>query len=729
MTFRLTKLSVTALLTIVLCALPVAAALANGPRGSTQSADGAPAVTGANLERAVVLLNGEPVATATGQVSGPAADAYRAQLAQRRAEYTAWLAANVPQARVIWEFDTVLNGVSVALRGASAAAVAAGPHVRQVLHPTWMSPTMDTSLRLVRWDVATGFSPDQSGVPVGQGVFVGVIDSGIDHTHPFFDDDVVSLADGKPIYKNPDGSCTFQPIGDTRFTNCKVVVAKVFHPDTSLTAQAINSHGTHVAGTVGGNSGTDSPTGKLSGAAPGAFLGSYNVFPGDTGSASSDDIAVAVEAAVLDGMDVLNLSLGGTPRVKQYDALDLALKSAADVGVLAAVAAGNSGPGAATIQSPGWAPWVLTAGASTNPHFLGQTALAETLGETGAAVGDFAAFPSPAITLPFVWWDTIDGRGTGEACENRPLRGVNLDGKIALIGRGTCAFTTKIRNAQAINAEGVIVFNNVAGDPIAMGHDGTDPFPAIPAVMVSQTYGTAMTALSGKNVTVGGAIEEKSGTADILAGFSSRGPADTPDGLLIKPDMAAPGVNVHSSVVCTGSDGCGFALFQGTSMATPHLAGSAAALMWQRGWAEAFATRDEQVKSILVNTAADGVIKDHVSGTATVGVMDEGAGRLDVANAFAATFTGAPVSFSFGAVAGGATAVSRSVTLTGEAGATYTATVTQPSLSGVTATVSVSGSTVTVTLARPRGTRGDAEGTVTVSDGSRTIHLAYWARF
>ncbi len=692
--------------------------------GSKQSADLAAARRGENAARAVVLFQGASVAAATGVTSGPAADAHRARLARQHAEYRAWLSRNVPQARVLHDYDTVVNGVSVELRGADARAVSGGPGVRRVVHPTWMSPSMDTSLDLVDWDVATGRSPDQAGVDVGEGVLVGIVDSGIDASHPFFRVD----SSNESFYKNADGSCKLTNTdanNQTQYTSCKVIVAKVFNAEVT-SAQAVDSHGTHVAGTVAGTSATSSPTGSLSGVAPAAFLGNYNVFPGETGSASSDDIAVAVQEAVEDGMDVLNLSLGGDPGRTGYDVLELALRDAGAAGVLAAVAAGNSGPGAGTVESPGRAPWVLTAGASTNPHFLGQSAQASGHDATGAATGDFQAFPDPAVSNAYVWWDTIDGRGTGEACESRPLSGANLAGKIALIKRGTCVFTTKVRNAEAVGASGAIVFNNVAGDPIAMAHDGTDPFPTIPAVMVSKSYGTAMAASSGSSVTVGGAVTDRAGTADVIAGFSSRGPAGTPDGLLIKPDMAAPGVNIYSSVVCE-STACGYGMYQGTSMATPHLAGAAAAVMWQRGWSEAFPRRDEQVKSLLVNTALDGVVKDHVEGTETVGILDEGAGRLDVDGAFDGSFYADPVSLSFGQVR--TTSASRSTTLSGS-GTGYSVTaVSGPGLSGVTVSASVSGDVVTVRISRKSGVRGDGQGIVTVSNGSATIAIPYWIRF
>ena len=140
----------------------------------------------------------------------------------------------------------------------------------------------------------------------------------------------------------------------------------------------------------------------MSGVAPGAWLGNYNVFPGDVLNARSKDILGAVEAAVEDGMDVLNLSLGGAAVVKEEnDLLAQGLNNAVSAGVVVAVAAGNSGPGSRTVQSPGIASKVITVAASTNQHFVGQPFTYPAGGETttGAAVGDFDPLPAQSFDL------------------------------------------------------------------------------------------------------------------------------------------------------------------------------------------------------------------------------------------------------------------------------------------------------------------------------------------
>lgn len=179
-------------------------------------------------------------------------------------------------------------------------------------------------------------------------------------------------------------------------------------PPGAQSAEATRDHGAHVAGTVAGN--VDStgevkgvPPTNLSGIAHSASLGNYNVFPNNQVSAGSVQIIAAIEDAVDDGMDVINLSLGGTvTAVEEDDPMAVAINNAAEAGVIAAISAGNSGPGPFTIGTPGRASRVLTAGASTNPHFVGQPVDGIRPVAVGA-VGDFKVYqtipPTPWVRL------------------------------------------------------------------------------------------------------------------------------------------------------------------------------------------------------------------------------------------------------------------------------------------------------------------------------------------
>ena len=190
-----------------------------------------------------------------------------------------------------------------------------------------------------------------------------MVDTGIDVEHPCFDEA---------------GFPATPQVGNPAYTNNKVIVARVFaNKAASLgyDAEAVQDHGTHVAGTIACDARTPASidgvdiTYDPSGVAPGAQLGSYNVFPGDITNARSEDILDALQAAAEDGMDVINMSLGGNAHGNQ-DLLTVAVDNLDRAGIVVAVSAGNDGPGHYTVGSPGSAERALTAGASSVGHFI-----------------------------------------------------------------------------------------------------------------------------------------------------------------------------------------------------------------------------------------------------------------------------------------------------------------------------------------------------------------------
>src|SRR5437879_2975082 len=412
--------------------------------------------------------------------------------------------------------------------------------------------------------------------------------------------------------------------------------------------------------------------------APKAFLGNYNVFPGQTGNATSHDIAQAIEDAVKDGMDVINMSLGGGINGFE-DQLTVASNRAANAGVVVAIAAGNSGPGVNTVESPGQAADAITACASTNNHFFG---ILVTVASTtfGAAVGDFGSF-NPAVTAPLAnWSNPADSAGATRACA--AVTGTPFSGSIVVLDRGTCTFSTKMRNAQGAGAVGVVVVNHGGGDPTAMGQDGTPNQPTISGVMVGLGDRTAIRADAGQKATVNGAtiIEVLTNNQNFLAGFSSRGPANLLD---IKPDVCAPGVNVLSSV-----PGNRFAMFQGTSMATPHVAGSSALLVQLHpDWTPAM------VKSALVDTAT------RAANLGTTNPQNIGGGVINLAAATSTHAVLEPATLSFRKIepeSGQSKTIS--VTLTNVSGASQTYTATAAVTVGASTGVAASVSPASVTL-------------------------------
>jgi subtilisin family serine protease len=700
-------------LALATLALPVLAAAAGG-----NGTDGASTGPKVDTSSAIVQLNGPPLATSetTHPAPGKKIDfssqktkSYRAQLSALRNDFKEWLKANAPAAKVTGEFDIALNAVAVELNGTSLDTLRTAPQVASADYEGLYYPVADDpDLGII--DAIQAWSQAGGAANAGAGVKVGVVDTGIDATHPCFSDA---------------GYAPQQQFGDRRFTNNKVISAKVFNmraKNQGFTAEAIQDHGTHVAGTVACNFLTPATVNgvlipyAMSGVAPKALLGNYNVFPDQVVNARSEDIVDALEAAYEDGFDIANMSLGGGSSGIR-DLLAMATDNLDEANMVVAVAAGNSGPGHFTIESPGKAARALTAGASTVPHFVGAS-LSVGTASYGVAAGDFEVV-SANTTAPL--GVVLSGTSLSTACAALPAN--SLSGKIAVIARGTCTFSQKIRNAQDAGAIVAIVVNNVAGDPIAMGLGGIANEPTIPAYMTSRDNRAALMAANGQSATVSAALSYFStSNVDIMAGFSSQGPTDVD--FRVKPDVVAPGVNVLSSVPATAcaAPPC-FAFFQGTSMATPHLAGSAAVVRGQHPtWSAA------QIRSAIVNTAELGVLKNFSTAAAENDVNVIGAGRENLDNAVRAAVALDPVSVSFGAVpSGSGQTMTATVQLSLGAGP-FTVSVGPSTGTGVAYSAAVSGSTITVTMsAAKRSSGGDHQATLRVLRGGTEIaHAAVY---
>src|SRR5438128_3966014 len=722
--------------------------------------DATPSPDGVLTDNDIIVLRDQPLASYDGHVQGyartmptqghkldlgsAASQSYSAYLANGRGLAKGWLKNNAPEVQVIDEYSVVLNAIAVQISGHKLHRLLHAPGAYFVVPDYLFHLEMNRSPTLIGAPVLWNAVGGQSNA--GAGVKIGIIDTGIDQTHPFLTDNSLPALAEFPKCDAIDSSVG---IVDTQcnFVSNKVIVAKVFETRTNFDGHAAQEHGTHVSGIAAGVANTCAPfvpACNLSGIAPKAYLGNYNVFPGNVLSASSHDIAKAVEAAVADGMDVLNLSLGGT--ANPSDVLVNAVNSATDAGVVVAIAAGNSGPGAGTIDSPGIADKVITVGASTNPHFIGIPVTAMGIGTFGAALGEFTNSTSfvPAVTATYALTSPSNGCTTISQ---------NLSNEIALIRRGTCTFTTKVRNAQNAGAIGVIVINSQQGDPIAMAQDGTSPVPTIPAVMVSITNGNLMANNSPSTVTVDGTNPQEffsdGAGADILASFSSRGPPPLQvPGVgngqpqdKIKPDVVAPGVNVYSSVpsFACASPPC-FAFFQGTSMATPHVAGSAALLIQLHpNWSP------EQVKSALVNSAHRPV-KSSTSTSALLNPMTRGAGRIDLAAASqvsatletsptSSTLSNGQASFSFGQLQASSQTRSFTITLTSVSTSTITYAVSiMPAVAGPSITPSVTSltlsaggtATVDISLTLSPSLAGAFYGDVQLTGGPVVLNVPYW---
>jgi subtilisin family serine protease len=542
----------------------------------------------------VVTLEGAPLARASTAVRelavtrrgkldlrAPASDRYLARLDANQRAVEARIRAAIPRAYVRWRYAVVLNGMAVVVPESQADRLASVPGVAGV-HAS------------VRYRSRLDRGPAQIGAPTlwgpglataGNGIKIAVIDDGIDQSHQFFDPRGFAMPAGFPK-------------GNTAFTTAKVIAARAFAPPGSTYPNAglpfdpaESDHATHVAGIAAGNNGVAATTfpGRpaLSGVAPRAYLGNYKVLTIPTPrvglDGNSPEIVAGIEAAVRDGMDVINLSLGEPEIEPTRDIVVAAINGAADAGVVPAIAAGND-------------------------------------------FGDF--------------------------------------------GRGS------------------------------IGSPGT----------------------AAKAITAAAVSNSRGGPSDVVASFSSGGP--TPISLQLKPDVAAPGLNVLSSVPDRSGS---WAIFSGTSMASPHVAG-AAALLRQRHptWTVA------QIKSALVLTGRPAFADSQRDSEAPV--TREGGGVIDLARANDPKVFAAPSSIGFGLLRRGARAA-RTIELSDAGGGTGSWTVSlarQTQAAGATvtapATVTVPGRLELSVAASAQAAEREVMGFVVLARGSDRLRVPWWFR-
>jgi subtilisin family serine protease len=329
------------------------------------------------LAEVVVTLDAPPLAEAirtsrvlTGRAKAarldlrsPTSVGYLASLTAAQRTVAARITTTIPGARVTWRYQVVLDGLAVLVPRSQLGRLAATDGVAKVWPNVAYRPLLDRSPGLI--GAPQMWSPDFS--TAGNGIKIGIIDDGVDQAHPFFN---------PAGYTMPPG----YPKGQTSYTNAKVIVARAFPaPETTWKYAKLpfdpseSEHATHVAGIAAGNfsPGAIAGRGPLSGVAPRAYLGNYKVLTYPTENfglnGNAPEIAAGVEAAVRDGMDVINLSLGEAEIEPSRDLVVTAINAAADAGVVPVIAAGNDYEdfGLGSLDSPGSAAKAITAAAVT----------------------------------------------------------------------------------------------------------------------------------------------------------------------------------------------------------------------------------------------------------------------------------------------------------------------------------------------------------------------------
>jgi subtilisin family serine protease len=556
---------------------------------------------------------------------------------------------------VKFRYRTAYNGLALQLTDSEAQRVAGVPGVRRVQADETRQLLTDAG---PAWIGAGGIydGSQTGGLPgtKGEGVVVGIIDTGINHDHPSFAD----VGGDGFNHTNPRtqhyGACA--PLNPV-LCNDKLIGMYDF---TGTTPFDDNAHGSHTASTVAGNvlsaslvAPTLTYTKPISGVAPHANIIAYKActsLPAVTGCQVSATVA-SIDQATLDMVSVINFSIGGASRNPWTDPNAIAFLGANAAGVFGSVSAGNDGPGSSTIGSPSDSPWVMSVGASThNRSLLSQLtdmaggAVAPPATITGKSVASGVG-PASIVYAGAPPYNTpLCGAGTAD-----PTTGVGsepafdpgeLAGKIVVCDRGTYGRVAKGQEVKNAGGIGMVLVNDAAN-----GDSLTADMHVLPAVHISFDDGVALKAWlagGGTNHTarITGLVENTApANGDVMASFSSRGPNPSVPGI-IKPDVTAPGVDVYAafntpltSVPPTAPE---YGIISGTSMSSPHAAGAAALLRKLKpGWTPS------QLKSALMTTGfttppglgaeAHGVLKEDSATPATP--FEMGGGRVELRRA------------------------------------------------------------------------------------------------
>jgi len=558
---------------------------------------------------------------------------YLAYLDRRQGDFVARVATALPQARLAARYRYVFGGAAVVLPESQIPQLAALPGVVRVQRDELRHADTDRSPAYVGADVIwRALAADPALGDGGQGVIVGVIDTGVWPEHPSFADDGSYPppparwhgACEEPNDSSPPIVCNHKLIGARESLEIYKVLFGLT-PGEFDSARDNQGHGTHTASTAAGNAGVPAqifgqPRGIISGIAPRAYVAAYKALGNEGGFGA--DLMAAIDQAVADGVDVINYSIGSVASADPYDNPDtLAFLDAYRAGVFVAVSAGNAGPGPQTIGSPANAPWVMSVGASTTDRqFISQLKL--------RAGGEELTVAGASITAAVSGKPVINAATLNDARCERPLPEV-VSGTIVLCQRGINARVEKSANVLAGGGAGMVLYNPNPQDVETDNHWVPTIHLDAPAGAQAVAFTTAHSNTLVLGDIVAGETTIDPAFGDIMAAFSSRGPLPDAQLGISKPDVVAPGVQIlaghtpEPNQTESGPPGELFQAIAGTSMSSPHVAGAGALLKalhpdWSPG----------QIKSALMTTAWTNVRRQ--DGATPAGPYDMGAGRIDL---------------------------------------------------------------------------------------------------
>ncbi len=617
-----------------LSALAAACALILAAPASAQRTAPAPAPSEGKVSSTwIVQLADAPLATYDGSRAGlaatrassgarlnlraPASRAYQNHLDNQRNA----VLARLPGVRPVYTYSVTFNGFAANLSPEQAAQLATQPGVRSVVPSEirQLDTTRTTEfLGLTNPGGVYSMLDAQSRPLKGEDVIIGVVDSGIWPESPAFSDKIG--AGGLPVPFHEAGTVVYGPAPagwagacvagegfNASMCNNKLIGARVYGADFNSSGAiratleynspregATSGHGTHTASTSGGNdmvpvrASNGVITGFMSGVAPRARIAAYKVcwtatVAAQTGCYTSDMMA-AIDQAVADGVNVINFSISGT-QLNFLDPIEQAFLAASSAGVFVSASAGNSGPGNTVAHM---SPWLITVGNSTHDRRQGgRVTLGSGIAYDGSST-NFIAAPNAALVLASSV-AIVGQESAANLCAANSLDPALASGKILVCDRGTNNATARLAmSAEALRAgaAGLVITNADASATVNDPHT----MPTVQLASAARTAVRDYAAGAGASATVSLSINLPGVVAPVMANSSSRGPnRASPD--ILKPDITGPGTSVVASgrpslstaqrnEVAAGTliPGWSSATLTGTSMSSPHVAGSAALL-------------------------------------------------------------------------------------------------------------------------------------------------------